>query len=301
MKQLITRFEKHLADERNLSPLTVEAYIRDLEQFRAFLDSIPSGGGTTLNDIDLLVLRRYLAELHKSCSRTSIARKLSSLKAFFRFLVREGVLAASPVDSLATPRREQYLPKVLSAEQAGYLLDHSPPGSELLLMRDLAIFELLYSCGLRIGELTGLNVDSVDLVGRQVRVRGKGGKERILPIGRQACGALHDYLARRSGCGAQDALFLNQRGGRLSSRSIQRNLKARLLQFGLPTEVTPHAIRHSFATHLLDAGADLRVIQELLGHASLSTTQRYTKVSYAHLAETYDRAHPRSRKKLPKQ
>ncbi len=299
MKQYLRRFEQHLAVERNLSPRTVEAYMRDLRQFSSFIEQAEAANGQAgfPECIDLLLLRQYLARLHKSCGRTSIARKLSSIKGFLRFLVREGALADSPADALSTPRQEHYLPKVLSAEQVGQLLDRSPPGQQLLVLRDLAIFELTYSCGLRVGELTHLDVGAVDLENCQVRVLGKGNKERILPIGRQACGALRNYLASREPSDQHGALFLNQRGGRLTARSIQRNLKNRLLQFNLPTDATPHALRHSFATHLLDAGADLRVIQELLGHASLSTTQKYTKVSFSHLADVYDRCHPRSQKK----
>ena len=294
----LKRFEQHLAIERNLSPRTVEAYMRDLRQFHNFLEQheIVSAQTDFLKHIDLLLLRQYLAQLHKICGRTSIARKLSALKVFFRFLVREGVLLDSPVDALSTPRREEYLPKVLSAEQVGQLLDRSPSGQRLLVLRDLALFELTYSCGLRVGELTRLDVGAIDLENHQVRVLGKGNKERILPIGRQACNALWNYLSERGQPNLHDALFLNQRGGRLTARSVQRNLKNRLLQFNLPTDVTPHALRHSFATHLLDAGADLRVIQELLGHASLSTTQKYTKVSFSHLTDVYDQCHPRSRK-----
>ena len=298
MDQYLKRFEQHIAIERNLSPRTVEAYMRDLSQFQNFLEQheIVSSRKNWLEQVELLLLRQYLAGLHKFCSRTSIARKLSAIKVFFRFLVREGVLTDSPVDALSTPRREQYLPKVLSAEQAGHLLDHSPPGQHLLVFRDLALFELTYSCGLRVGELTSLDVGAVDLENNQVRVLGKGSKERILPVGRQACSALQNYLAERGQPDPCTPLFLNQRGGRLTARSVQRNLKSRLLQLGLPTDVTPHALRHSFATHLLDAGADLRVIQELLGHASLSTTQKYTKVSFSHLTDVYDQCHPRSRK-----
>ena len=299
VEKYLNRFTDHLTVERNLSPRTVEAYLLDLQQFQNFLqppgNSKPKIAG--LEQVDLLLLRQYLAQLHKSCGRTSVARKLSSIKMFFRFLVREGVLQDSPVDHLSTPRREHYLPKVLSAEQVSHLLDRSPPGQFLLVLRDLAIFELTYSCGLRVGELTSLNIGAVDLESRQVRVLGKGSKERILPIGQQACSALLKYLNERGEIKQEAALFLNQRGGRLTARSVQRNLKTRLLQFGLPTDVTPHALRHSFATHLLDAGADLRMIQELLGHASLSTTQKYTKVSFTHLTDVYDQCHPRSRKK----
>jgi integrase/recombinase XerC len=300
MELLLKRFVQHLTVERNLSPRTIEAYARDLRQFQMFLQEQAAFDGPAeswLNRIDLLLLRRYLAQLHNRCGRTSIGRKFSALRMFFRFLVREGLLQTSPADGLSTPRREQYLPNVLSAEQTGHLLDHAMPGKRLLVLRDLAIFELLYSCGLRISELTGLDCGSVDFKNFTVRVLGKGNKERQLPVGRQACNALQVYLEARGAPAAAEPLFVNHRGGRLTARSIQRNLKKRLLLFGLPTDVTPHALRHSFATHLLDAGADLRVIQELLGHASLSTTQKYTKVSFAHLAEVYDRAHPRSKKK----
>ncbi len=300
MERLLKRFEQHLAIERNLSPRTVTAYLNDLRQFQAFLQQqsgFAGPAGRWLAQIDLLLLRRYLAQLHKNCGRSSIGRKFSALRVFFRFLVREGILPTSPADGLSTPKREQYLPKVLSAEQTGQLLDRPLPGDRLLVMRDLAIFELIYSCGLRVSEVTGLDVSSVDLAEASVRVLGKGGKERLLPVGRQACWALQIYLEERGGQDVKEPMFLNHRGGRLTARSVQRNLKKRLLLFGLPTDVTPHALRHSFATHLLDAGADLRVIQELLGHASLSTTQKYTKVSFAHLAEVYDRAHPRSKKK----
>lgn len=300
MEHYLDQFKHYVVVERNLAPNTVQAYIRDLEQFFLFLGTqgLHDERGTEIAQVDVLLIRQYLAQLHKDCRRTSIARKLSSLKAFFRFLVRRGILEDSPADSLSTPRCEQYLPKVLSAEQVGTLLDESPPQrQQLLAIRDLAIFELIYSCGLRVGELTNLNVTSVNCDDRQVRVLGKGRKERIVPIGRQACSAIQKYLSERNSTEPGEALFMNQRGGRLSARSVQRNLKQRLLQFNLPTDVTPHALRHSFATHLLDAGADLRVIQELLGHASLSTTQRYTKVSFAHLTEVYDKSHPRSRKK----
>jgi len=299
MTDYLHQFEQHLTTERNLSGHTVAAYLRDLQRFEMFLRerglSIRSGHG--LEQIDYLLLRQYLARLHKVNSRTSIARKLSAIKVFLRYLVREGVLQDSPADALSAPRREQYLPKVLSAEQTGRLLDGSVPGQYLLVLRDLALFELIYSCGLRVGEVTALDVGSLSADCCQLRVLGKGNKERQLPIGRQAREALARYLAERGELKPEDPLFLNHRGGRLTPRSVQRNLKMRLLQLGLPTDATPHALRHSFATHLLDAGADLRAIQELLGHASLSTTQRYTKVSFSHLTEIYDRSHPRSRKK----
>jgi len=296
LDKYLRQFAQYLAVERSLSTQTIDAYMRDVSQFYDFLQKIGLGDDW-LEKTDLLVLRQYLAQLHKNCSRTSVARKISSIKGFFRFLIREGVLGTSPVDGLSTPRREQYLPKVLSAEQVGAFLDQPVAGQRLLVLRDLALFELVYSCGLRVGEVTSLDIGSIDLDVQQVRVLGKGNKERIVPIGRQAATALNHYLADRGDTTIDDPLFLNYRGGRLTARSVQRNLKDRLLKLNLPTDVTPHALRHSFATHLLDAGADLRFIQELLGHASLSTTQRYTKVSFSHLTETYDQCHPRSRKK----
>lgn len=298
MDELVA-FEQHLDVERNLSPRTVEAYLRDLRQFEVFLlqQNLSLTQAETLTQIDALLLRQYLASLHKACGRSSIARKLSSLKAFFRFLVRCDLLPQSPAALLTAPKSERYLPQVLSAEQSAHLLDRSPPGRPDLMLRDLALFELIYSCGLRVGEVVSLSLSSLDIEGEQVRVLGKGSKERLLPIGRQAVIALEHYLDERGACKAEAPLFVNHRGGRLTARSVQRNLKQRLLQLGLPTDATPHALRHSFATHLLDAGADLRVIQELLGHASLSTTQQYTKVSFAHLTAVYDRSHPRSRKK----
>ncbi len=294
----LQRFKQYLDTERNLSERTIDAYMRDLNELAVFLKTQGAGlaSGDEIASVDTLRLRQFLATLHKVNSRTSIARKLSSIRVFFRFAVREGIIAVSPADSLASPKREQYLPKVLSVDQMADLLDQPGLGNRLLVLRDLALFELIYSCGLRVSEAVSLDVDAFDFADLQVRVVGKGQKERLLPVGRVAMEALRTYLEER-GRGDVAAVFLNHRGQRMTARSVQRNLKLRLQQLGLPADVTPHALRHSFATHLLDAGADLRVIQELLGHASLSTTQRYTKVSFAHLTDVYDKAHPRSRKK----
>lgn len=296
MKDLMRRFERHLSVERNVSENTLRAYLRDLESFRAFLDENSPAGGEGVTAVDHIVLRRYLALLHKRNSKSTIARKLASLRAFFRFLVREGVLSANPGELVGTPRGEKYLPTTLSVDEAFALME-SRAGGDLLALRDRAILETLYSCGLRISELTGLNVDQVDLHEGLVRVLGKGSKERIVPVGRKAREALASYLEARGNPAGDAPLFLNHRGGRLTSRSIQRNLKRQLLQARILKPATPHALRHSFATHLLDGGADLRAIQELLGHASLSTTQKYTRVSVDHLTAIYDKAHPRSRKK----
>jgi integrase/recombinase XerC len=295
MQQLMADFEQHLAVERNLSVHTRRAYRQDLEEFRSFLQQ-DSATALRVTEVDVLVLRRYLACLHRKNSRSTIARKLSALRSFFAYLVRQGVLTTNPGELIATPRQEKYLPKTLTVDEVFALIEQQG-GSELLICRDRAILEVLYSCGLRIGELTSLNVDSIDYEQGLVWVQGKGGKERLVPLGRQARAALERYLDMRVEAQDHDALFLNYRGGRLSARSIERNFKQLLLKAGLVKDASPHSLRHSFATHLLDGGADLRAIQELLGHASLSTTQKYTQVSLDHLMEVYDRAHPRGRKK----
>ena len=297
MEELIVRFGKHLSVERNLSEHTLRAYLQDLEAFRVFLrEGLKWEGEGLVGRVDNLVLRHYLALLHKKNRKSTIGRKLAALRTFFRFLVREGIIDHNPGDLVATPRQEKYLPKTLSVDEA-YALMENGRSLDLLALRDRAIVELFYSCGLRVGELTSLNVGGVDLRAAVVRVVGKGRKERLVPVGRKAREALNAYLDARGNPGDEEALFLNHRGGRLTPRSVERNLKKQLLQAGILKDATPHALRHSFATHLLDGGADLRAIQELLGHASLSTTQKYTQVSVDHLMNVYDKAHPRSRKK----
>jgi len=295
----MSRFERHLVVERNVSDHTRRAYLRDLEGFRMFLDeNLPGkdGGEDLLRRVDHLMLRRYMAQLHGTNRKSTIGRKLAAIRTFFRYLVREGIVKANPGEMVSTPRQEKYLPRTLSVDEAFALMD-SGDGSGLLAMRDRAIVEMLYSCGLRVSELTALDVGSVSLEEGLVRVVGKGRKERIVPVGRQAKEALRLYLEERNAPPDGDPLFLNHRGGRLTPRSIQRHLKKYLLMAGILKEATPHSLRHSFATHLLDGGADLRAIQELLGHASLSTTQKYTQVSIDQLTAVYDKAHPRSRKK----
>jgi integrase/recombinase XerC len=297
MEQWIERFDRHLAVERNVSEHTRRAYRQDLEAFRLFLrDGLQWPAAGMLERIDNLVLRRYLATLHKRNKKSTIGRKLAALRTFFRYLVREGVLKVNPGELVATPKQEKYLPRTLTVDESFALMEQGG-GADLLALRDRAIVETLYSCGLRVGELTGLNIGSVDLREGLLRVLGKGRKERIVPVGSKAREALDHYLKARGNPADAEPLFLNHRGGRLTARSVERNLKVRLLKAGILKGATPHALRHSFATHLLDGGADLRAIQELLGHASLSTTQKYTQVSVDHLMHTYDQAHPRSRKK----
>ena len=296
MQKLIDSFTTYIADERNLSPHTRAAYLRDLDEFRIFLEEHDGSDLQSLARLDSFLLRRYLAELHKCNQRTSIARKLSTLRTFFRYLVREGRLASNPAEGLSSPKLNRYLPKTLSVDEATALMERGY-GNTLLDLRDRAIVELFYSSGLRVSELTGLDVGALDLRENLVRVLGKGRKERIVPIGRKSHEALLAYLEARNLPDAEAPLFLNARGGRLTPRSVQRNLKNRLIKAGIIKDISPHALRHSFATHLLDGGADLRAIQELLGHASLSTTQKYTQVSVDQLMSVYDKAHPRSKKK----
>ncbi|MGE4492213.1 MAG: tyrosine recombinase XerC [Syntrophotalea sp.] len=298
MDRSIDRFCCYLEIERNLSVHTLRAYRHDLLEFLRFVKSQTDtdAGPVAPERVDVLLLRRYLARLHKRNCRTTIGRKLSAIRSFFRYLVRQGALQVNPAETVATPRRERYLPKVLTVDEM-FALIQAAASDEPLTVRDRAILELFYSSGLRVGELAALDVGHVDLAEGLVRVRGKGDKERIVPVGRMARQALDRYLVARGAPRQDQPLFLNYRGERLSARSIERNLKKWLLHAGILKDASPHALRHSFATHLLDGGADLRAIQELLGHASLSTTQKYTQVSLDRLMDVYDRAHPRSRGK----
>lgn len=300
MIECIRRFERYLQIERNLSPHTLTAYRRDVQEFAQFLGERCGSQAPTLEhlrQVDTALLRSFLGRLGKTCRRSTLSRKMAALRTFFRFLVREGFVESSPADSLMSPRVEKYLPRTLSVDEACALMEHTT-GEDVLALRDRAILETIYSCGLRVGEAAGLDVGRVDLEERLVRVLGKGRKERVVPIGRKACEALIRYLEKRGPVQANEPLFLNHRGGRLTPRSIERHLKKHLLHAGILSEATPHSLRHSFATHLLvEGGADLRAIQDMLGHASLSTTQKYTQVSIDHLLSVYDKAHPRSRKK----
>ncbi|MBN1253685.1 MAG: tyrosine recombinase XerC [Deltaproteobacteria bacterium] len=300
MYTLINQFIDYMGLERGTSPHTCRAYRKDLELFADFLaeKKLPTDVAT----IDHLTIRLYLGHLYqgKRVKRASVIRKLATLRTFFRYLKREGIVEKNPAKMVATPKGGKELPHALTVDEAFRLLA-VPDGATPLGSRDHAILELLYSSGLRVGELTALNLHNLDLGGGMVRVMGKGGKERIVPIGSKATEALGAYLERRvelmeQGRSAPQYLFLNNRGGRLTPRSVARMIKKYLPLGGIVKETSPHTFRHSFATHLLDAGADLRGIQELLGHTSLSTTQRYTHVSSAKLMEVYDRTHPRARK-----
>lgn len=334
MLEQIEAYLLYLQAERAASPHTLKNYSIDLQQFRAFLRAggLPQpepavSGSIRLTtglverpvvsdaergdtprrtiepaEIDSLAIRAFVADLHRrGIGRSSIARKLATLRSFFRYLCREGVLAANPAKLVPTPKLPKRLPAHLTVDEVDRLL--APLGEkDAASVRDLAILELFYASGIRLSELTGLDMRDMDIQGGLVRVKGKGGKERIVPVGSKATTALRRYLDRRSeliqgskrGAPEQEALFLNRQGGRLSPRSTARILLKYLNRSGLGPKITPHGLRHSYATHLLQAGADLRAIQELLGHSRLSTTQRYTHLNLDHLMEVYDKAHPRA-------
>jgi integrase/recombinase XerC len=285
------QFLKYLRFERNLSPLTCKAYREDVEDFLAFQGA--QGGGADPAAADAFLVRSYLSSLSKrGLSKRSIQRHLSTLRAFYRFLVRTGAAGANPATVVPMPRAEKRLPKALTPREVAAVLD-APEAAGWRHLRDRAIFELLYASGLRVSELTSLNTEDLQFSTRFLRVRGKGGKERIVPFGAKAADALKEYMAARPGSSGT-ALFLNRNGGRLTSRSVHRTVLARVLASLQEEGVSPHTFRHTFATHLLEAGADLRVIQELLGHASLSSTQIYTHVDIQRLLEVYRKAHPKA-------
>lgn len=295
MQKWIDEFVEILGVERAFSVHTCRAYRKDLEQFRDHW--VRQDENNKVTGLDALVIRSYLAGLHKTCKKSTIARKLSALRSFFRFLVKKGVLEKSPAQNVLTPKRGKPIPRYLPVDDMFRLLD-SVTGQSVLALRNRAILETLYSTGMRVGELVGMNVDDLDFGRGLARVTGKGNKERLAPIGRKALHAVRAYLEKRGSEKTRvgkkkGALFLNRFGSRLSARSVARLLDQANRQIGLLRSVTPHGLRHTFATHMLDAGADLRMVQELLGHASLSTTQRYTHVSMDHLMEVYDRSHPR--------
>jgi integrase/recombinase XerC len=291
-------YTAYLRDERNLSPHTVRAYEREVAQFVDFAGAEMGCGEPRA--VGPNVVRAYLAHLHsRRLARVSTQRALAAVRTYFRFLGREGAVDANPAKVVPTPRVPKKLPEVVTAPQLAELLEAIPgtPAGR----RDRAALELLYAAGLRAAELVGLDLDDVDLTRRLARVRGKGGKERLLPFGREAAKAVRSYLPDRAAWRAQansptagEPLFVNQRGGRLSDRSLRRILNAAVHRVALVHRLHPHTLRHAFATHLLEAGMDLRAIQELLGHASLSTTQRYTHLDLAHLMETYNKAHPKA-------
>jgi integrase/recombinase XerC len=303
MLRWIEEFERALRVEENASPHTVRNYASDLRQLRAFLleqqlGLSDAGTEVAVDRVDHLALRAFLTSLLRRNRKSSVGRKLSAAKGFFGFLLRRGAIGRDPTASIATPKKEQQLPVHLSVDDMFRLLAapaHDTPAGR----RDRALLEVLYSCGLRVSELVGLDWTDIDGALELVRIRGKGGKERLVPIGRPALAALEAYRASIADlCPRrlrdEAAVFLNRRGQRLTTRTVARLVDHYIAATGIATKASPHALRHSFATHLLNAGADLRAIQELLGHASLSTTQRYTHVNLEQLMRVYDKAHPRA-------
>lgn len=294
-EQQIDRFIRYLEAERNASEHTIQHYEHDLQQFVHFLqqEAVPDFAAVTY-----LHVRNYLAVLNsKEYARKSVARKLSALRSFYLFLLREGEIEVSPFSYIRTPKQQKKLPQFLYVEEVQALLA-APDTSTPLGLRDVAILETLYASGMRVSEMTQLNVHDIQLKEGIALVFGKGAKERYVPLGEHAVAALQAYLERGRPSllktAEEEALFLNYAGGRLSDRSIRRVVDKALQSLAEQRQVSPHTLRHSFATHLLEAGADLRTVQELLGHANISTTQIYTHVTKDHLQSVYNRAHPRA-------
>jgi integrase/recombinase XerC len=302
--ELISEFLEYIRSQRGYSENTIRNYEGDLRHFRDFLikkkvideNNISDG----LRKIDFSIIREYLGSLYKVYKRSTIARKLSAIRSFFYFIERTGVGEGNPAAEISTPKQGKYIPEYLPVDEMFRLL-LGPDPTKPLELRDLAILEVLYSCGIRVSELTGLDRSDIDFEQRLVKVIGKGDKERIVPIGKKALQAVNDYLEatqyirkkKRDNREGREPLFINYRGGRLTSRSVGTIIKKYVGECGLMNDITPHSLRHTFATHLLDGGADLRSVQELLGHVSLSTTQKYTHVSLDRLMSVYDKAHPR--------
>jgi tyrosine recombinase XerC len=289
MKDLAAEFLRYLDLQRGASRHTLRGYATDLAEFRAFLSREGIGD---LADADPRAIRAWLVLLHdRKLAKSSIARKLATVRSCFRYLARLGVVEFNPARQVRSPKLPKRLPSFLPKDESKGLLDAETERSEAGL-RDHALLELLYATGLRVAECCGLDLDDVDRRRGAVRVMGKGGKERVVPAGDAALGALDAWLSVRGE--ESGALFTNLRGGRLGTRSVHRIVKCRARAAGIDRRVTPHTLRHTFATHMLGEGADLRLIQELLGHSRLTTTQRYTHVSPEHLMKVYDSAHPRA-------
>jgi integrase/recombinase XerC len=291
----LERFERHLATERRASPHTVDAYRRDLGAFARWCED---AGVSDWSMLDHLHVRRFVARGHaQGLEGRSLARRLAALRGFFRYLLREGVLTHNPALEIRAPKAKRRLPDTLDVDQMAHLL--SGKADDPLSLRDLALMELLYSSGLRLAEAVGLDLPHLDLADGQVRVLGKGRKERIVPVGRVAIAALSAWLAERQRLisPGQQAVFVTRRGRRIGARAVQLRIAARARAAGMPCPVHPHMLRHAFATHVLESSHDLRAVQEMLGHASISTTQIYTHLDFQHLARTYDAAHPRARRR----
>jgi len=305
MENLMQDFQTYLEVERNVSSNTLKAYISDVQEFISFLQS--SGlakSGRGIKNVEAEAVRAFLGHLYRQkVKKVTINRKISSLRAFYKYLLRNGKIKKNPVSMIQSPKTEKYMPTFLSVDETFELLNASE-GKNSLDLRTRAMMELFYSSGMRLSELAALNVTDIDFNQQLVKIRGKGRKERIVPVGKMALQAIREYLGKTSelrknigGNVFAEPLFLNSRGKRITTRSIARFLDQAAGKSSLGRKISPHALRHSFATHLLNAGADLRAIQELLGHKSLSTTQKYMAVNINRLMEIYDKAHPRAKNK----
>jgi len=318
MERYRKEFARYLSVEKNASRHTIENYLRDITQMEDFFKEkvfCLDGGEVDTGKIDENAIRQFLGYIYKDHKKVSVARKLASIKAFFKFLVKKGFLQKNPAELISYPKIEKYLPTVLTVDEAKGLVEarnsqesgvrsrESKNKKHITILRDRAILEVLYSSGVRVGELAGLNMDDIDLNLGIIKVLGKGNKERLAILGEKAKEALKAYLVKKSEVrsqkseGGDEPVFLGARGERIYPRAVQRLVKKNALKGNIAKKPTPHSLRHTFATHLMDAGVDLRTIQEMLGHASLSTTQKYTKVSVQRLMEIYDKAHPRAKKK----
>ncbi len=291
----VSRYVAHLRDERRMSPHTVASYERDLQRVMEFCATKNVPGWDELN---AHAVRGYASWRHRTgIGGRSIQRELSALRMFYKYLGRENITLSNPALGVRAPKATRLLPQVLDADQVSRLLLIDP--ANLLAVRDYAMMELMYSSGLRLAELVGLDINDLDLKDATVRVTGKGSKGRMVPVGRKALGALQDWLTRR-GClvsGNDPAVFVSNRGKRISPRAVQLRLRAWGVKQGIHSPLHPHKLRHSFASHLLESSGNLRAVQELLGHADISTTQVYTHLDFQHLAKVYDQAHPRAKKK----
>jgi integrase/recombinase XerC len=294
VKKAVADFLCHLG-ERNASPHTIKAYTGDLANFSAY------AGSRGWNSIDHIAIRGFLSQLYeKGLGKTSVARSLAAVRSLYRWLAREGVVQQNPAKLVATPRLPKKLPRVPTIEEMNFVLDGQMPETAAFPERDRLMLELLYGCGIRNSELTGIDLDDIRLSAEAILIRGKGKKERYVPFGDSVKSALAAYLPARQTMLAESrkhssALLINQRGGRLTTRSVGRIVKKIAVARGLSADVHPHTLRHAFGTHLLEEGADLRAIQELLGHERLATTQRYTQLSMKHVLQVYDQTHPRAK------
>jgi integrase/recombinase XerC len=290
LKDYIEKFIRYLDLEKGVSSHTVRAYRKDLDEFAESVGDMP-------NSLDVIDIRGFIAaQIQKGLNRTTVSRRLSSIRSFFKFLYREGYMKTNPAKLVSNPKVPKRLPRFLSVDDVFSLVE-KPQGIGFIPVRDRAILELLYSSGLRVSELSGINTDDMNLKESLVKIRGKGKKERIVPIGSKALDAMKSYIVERMLLKRnEEALFLNRTGKRLTERGVRRIVVKYARAIALHGRIGPHTLRHSFASHLLQGGADLRVIQELLGHSSLSTTQKYTHLDITHLMDVYDKAHPLAKK-----